>query len=481
MANELQVVLDTGLSLTAALVQGGAVITAGIAVPETATPGLYSGDVPGGTAAGTYTVVMLLGGAAVAMGVLVWDGAAEAQAPEAPTAAANAAAVRSELAAELALVDAAVSTRSTYAGADTAGVTTLLGRVPGLVPVAADYSATRAAKLDNLDRAITLTATQTSVNAIPTGAAPAAATVATAVRAELATELARVDVAVSTREAESAASTRAGTGQAEHDATQAAIAALTAPPSTGAIAAAVRADVERTGGMLDLVPTLAEIEASTVLARQATVAAIPTTAAPTAAAVAAAVQSVLGTDFATIAAAVATRLAASGYTAPDNAGILAAISSMATAGDPLASAVPGAYGPGTAGFAVGRLIQVAGTGPVLPIPEAPPVGAGLCRVYGFLETPNNAPAANVKVIFTLDARGVAASERLVVGRTVTAVTNAAGQLVTSLTTPWVDLLRNDMLTPAGTAYLVDCEELKVRQHRVLLTSDTADLKALLTV
>jgi hypothetical protein len=51
-------------------------------------------------------------------------------------------------------IDALVSSRSTYAGADTAGTTTLLSRVPGTVPVAADYTAARAAKLDNLDVAV---------------------------------------------------------------------------------------------------------------------------------------------------------------------------------------------------------------------------------------------------------------------------------------------------------------------------------------
>jgi hypothetical protein len=64
----------------------------------------------------------------------------------------------------LADLDAAISSRgtSTYAGADTAGTTTLLTRITGLLPVAADYSATRAAKLDNLDVAISVL--QTAIN-----------------------------------------------------------------------------------------------------------------------------------------------------------------------------------------------------------------------------------------------------------------------------------------------------------------------------
>lgn len=61
-------------------------------------------------------------------------------------------------------LDALVSSRSTYAGGDTSGVTTLLTRVPGVVPVAADYSATRATKLDNLDASVSSRSTVTSAS-----------------------------------------------------------------------------------------------------------------------------------------------------------------------------------------------------------------------------------------------------------------------------------------------------------------------------
>jgi hypothetical protein len=69
-------------------------------------------------------------------------------------------------------IDAAVSSRSTYAGTDTAGTTTLLSRLTG----------TRAGYLDNLS-----------------SAPPSAATVASQVRTELTAELARIDVATSSR------------------------------------------------------------------------------------------------------------------------------------------------------------------------------------------------------------------------------------------------------------------------------------------
>lgn len=55
----------------------------------------------------------------------------------------------------LSRLDAAVSSRSTYAGGDTSGTTTLLSRITGTLPLASDYTSTRAAKLDNLDATIT--------------------------------------------------------------------------------------------------------------------------------------------------------------------------------------------------------------------------------------------------------------------------------------------------------------------------------------
>jgi|SRR5688572_2933376 len=58
--------------------------------------------------------------------------------------------------------------------------------------------------------------------------------------------LARLDVAVGTREAEADAATRAAADITEHDATQAAIAALPAAPSAASVAAAVWADATRT-------------------------------------------------------------------------------------------------------------------------------------------------------------------------------------------------------------------------------------------
>lgn len=72
------------------------------------------------------------------------------------TLSAIASQVRTELSTELARIDAAISSRSTYAGADTSGTTTLLSRLTN----------TRAGLLDNLDAAVTSRASQTSVDTI---------------------------------------------------------------------------------------------------------------------------------------------------------------------------------------------------------------------------------------------------------------------------------------------------------------------------
>lgn len=72
------------------------------------------------------------------------------------TLAGIASAVRTELGTELGRIDAAISTRSTYAGTDTAGTTTLLSRLTN----------TRAGNLDNLDAAVT---TRMATYAQPTG------------------------------------------------------------------------------------------------------------------------------------------------------------------------------------------------------------------------------------------------------------------------------------------------------------------------
>lgn len=129
----------------------------------------------------------------------VWaHGARTLTVDAAPSAAAVATAVRTELATELARVDVATSTRLA-----TAGYT-----APTSAPSAADNAA-----------AVWAAGSRT----LTVDAAPSASVVASAVRVELATELARIDVAVSTRLAS---------------------AAYTAPYALSAVALAVRAELQ---------------------------------------------------------------------------------------------------------------------------------------------------------------------------------------------------------------------------------------------
>ncbi len=139
-------------------------------------------------------------------------------------AVAYAAEVRTNLTTELGRIDEAVSTRSTYAGGDTAGTTTLLSRIASTLTITtgkvdvndktgfslsaggvqAIWDALTSALttvgsigkwiLDKLDAAITSRLASASYSA-----PPSAATNATAVRSELTAELANLDAAVSTR------------------------------------------------------------------------------------------------------------------------------------------------------------------------------------------------------------------------------------------------------------------------------------------
>jgi hypothetical protein len=108
----------------------------------------------------------------------------------------------------------------------------------------------------------------------------------------------------------------------------------------------------------------------------------------------------------------------------------------------------------------------------------PPSDLSLCRVYGYLETPDNRPASRVTVTFTLVAPNPTKSERLVATRKVLATTDENGQLFDMAGNPWVDLQRNDLMTPNTTYYLVDCQALMMAAVQMTLTTSTRDLLTL---
>ena len=75
MANELNIALSTGLTVTAQRYQSGAAVGSAISCPETGSTGFYSGNMTG--AAGTYQLAFLAAGANVGSGSIVWDGTNE--------------------------------------------------------------------------------------------------------------------------------------------------------------------------------------------------------------------------------------------------------------------------------------------------------------------------------------------------------------------------------------------------------------------
>jgi hypothetical protein len=249
----------------------------------------------------------------------------------------TAAAIRTELAVELARIDAAVSSA---------------GNAPTVAQIRTEMDA-NSTKLANLDATVssrlapsgTLAVVTTLTNA-PT--VPTAAAIATQVRNELATELARVDAAVSTRLASSAYSAAPTTAQIatavegsllnEADGSAVLNAIVGAIGNTNlsevSIVAAVRADLERVGGKIDSIPTTA---APTAAANASAVWSAPTKeitggtvttltnspSVPSAASIASATRTELAVELARVDVATSTRLAGSSYTAPANSDITA--------------------------------------------------------------------------------------------------------------------------------------------------------------
>ena len=107
MANELNIGLTTGLTVTAQPYTARAGRGSPISLSRVSSSGFYTGDMTG--SAGTYQLVFLSGGATVGSGSIVWDGSAEV-ASSAPSVVQ----IRQELdsnSTKLANLDASVSSR----------------------------------------------------------------------------------------------------------------------------------------------------------------------------------------------------------------------------------------------------------------------------------------------------------------------------------------------------------------------------------
>ena len=196
MPNELNIALPTsGLTVTAQPYQAGAAVGSAISLTEVASSGFYSGNMTG--SAGTYQLAFLASSANVGSGSIVWDGTAEVTS-SAPTVAQ----IRTEMdsnSTKLANLDAAVSSRLAPSGT-LATVTTLTNApsVPSAATIASQVRTELTTELARIDAPIS------------GAAAPTASTVATAVRTELTPELAKVAALVPDRLAQ--CSTVATTG-----------------------------------------------------------------------------------------------------------------------------------------------------------------------------------------------------------------------------------------------------------------------------
>jgi len=280
MANELNIALPTsGLTVTAQPYQSGSAVGSAISLTEVGSSGFYSGTMTG--SAGTYQLAFRSAGANVGSGSIVWSGTAE--------------------------IPASTFNPSTdpVANVTLCATTTTLTNAPTVVAIRQEMDA-NSTKLANLD------ATVSSRLATSGYTAPTSAPSVADIRTELAVELGRLDASVSSRLASSAYTAPTTPPTAAQIATavegsllneadgQAVLNALVSAIgnqnlSEVSLVAAVRADLERTGGKLD---------------------SIPTTAAPSASAVASATRTELSTELSRIDQSISSRLASADYTAP---------------------------------------------------------------------------------------------------------------------------------------------------------------------
>jgi hypothetical protein len=327
MANELNIALSTGLTVTAQAYTAGAASGSAISLSEVGSSGFYSGNMTG--SAGTYQLVFLSGGATVGTGQINWSGTAEipfstlttadiptaaisaiqAKTDNLPSDPADQSLVESAISAlsiptavqirtemdsnsKLANLDATISSRSTLTTGD-------LPSVPSAASVASAVR-TELTELSNLDASVSSRLASAAYTA-PTSA-PTAAAVASAVRTEL-TELSNLDASVSSRLASASYTAPANSDitaiKSKTDNLPASPAAVSDIPTTAQISAAVegslldendgqavlnaivgaigntnlsevslvaavRADLERTGGKIDSIPTSSAPSASTV-------------------------------------------------------------------------------------------------------------------------------------------------------------------------------------------------------------------------
>ncbi len=110
---------------------------------------------------------------------------------------------------------------------------------------------------------------------------------------------------------------------------------------------------------------------------------------------------------------------------------------------------------------------------VIPVPGNPT----LCNVYGtFIDLEGN-PLEGIEIKFTLLLNPVGTNASVLADRTVTATTNASGQLIDGNGNTYISLARNDYITPTGSAYRVDSTAAHLA-NRITLEAATFNLGSL---
>ena len=274
--------------------------------------------------AGTYQIAFISASANVGSGIIVWSGTAEV-----PASTFNAA------------TDA-------VANVTLCATTTTLTNAPTVPTASAIASQVRTELATELARVDVATSSRL---AAADYTAPSAAPTVTAIRQEMdsnSTKLANLDAMVSSRLASSAYSAAPTTAQIatavegsllnEADGQAVLNAIVGAIGNTNlsevSLVAAVRADLERVGGKIDSIPTTAAPTAAanatavwSAATKEITGGTVTTLtnspSVPSAASIASATRTELTTELGRLDAAVSTRLASSGYTAPANSDVAA--------------------------------------------------------------------------------------------------------------------------------------------------------------
>jgi hypothetical protein len=173
-------------------------------------------------------------------------------------------------------------------------------------------------------------------------------------------------------------------------------------------------------------------------------------------------------------------------TAPDNAGITAngeaiaalqaSVDALGTQTDPLATVLPGGYAENTAGALIAKFITPDPATPLSPIP-APPADLNMCRVYGYFGTPEKKLPTGVSIELVLVTAVAIKSNRIIVGREVTVkIVNGA---LTHEGNLFIDLERNDLLTPDNSHWTVTCLSVGFNKVEFILDGPLFDLASLI--